>query len=258
MREMLLALPLCASPWTAGHASAGPTALTGRRWVCMPRQPSRPWPLPEPFSCPGGWPDRGMPLTRGASLTTGPGLRSGRRLRRGILQRRPFRALLRREKHPGWLGVDLSSTPCRAAKRQGSTGLPWPPSMTCRWPDQQIDLLVNCFPLAWRVSPGAAAPAGSTAMWFPAPATCGELKQVLYDTPYPNEEKAPIPRPLTRKFRRWTAPSICRNLRPSGPVSSDPYFWKTPPAGCPPHLAGLPQLDTIISFQIRVPKQDRP
>ena len=120
-----------------------------------------------------------------------------------------FQALLQAGKHPRMAGVDLSKHALRrAAKRQGSIEFAVASVYDLPVADQQIDLLVNCFsPLA---------PAGSTAMWFPAPATCGSSSRCSMTRLIPTRKKKPhTPASLTRKFRRWTAPSICRIPRPS-------------------------------------------
>ena len=87
-----------------------------------------------------------------------------------------------------------------------------------------------------------------------------ELKQVLYDTPYPNEEKeTPYP---GLSYQEIQAVDGTIHLPDTQAIldlfQMTPYFWKTPRQGAL-RLAGLPQLDTTISFRIHVfRKQDRP
>lgn len=120
--------------------------------------------------------------------------------------------------------------------------------------DGVADLLVDCFsPLAltefWRVlKPGG---------WFlyvvPGARHLWELKQVLYDRPYPNEEKqTPYPGFAYRAIREvdFTAhlpdPQTIQDL-----FQMTPYFWKTPKEGAA-RLAALPSLDTTVSFRVHV------
>ena len=112
--------------------------------------------------------------------------------------------------------------------------------------DQQIDLqLSTASPRPWRSFSGCG-PGGLT-KWFPAPANLWELKQVLYDTPYPNEERNPIPRPSYQEIQAVDAPNPSAGY-PGHPdlVSNDPVFLENAPQVL--RLAGLPQLDTTISF----------
>ena len=120
--------------------------------------------------------------------------------------------------------------------------------------DGVADLLVDCCsPLAltefWRVlKPGG---------WFlyvvPGARHLWELKQVLYDRPYPNEEKqTPYPGFAYRAIREvdFTAhlpdPQTIQDL-----FQMTPYFWKTPKEGVA-RLAALPSLDTTVSFRVHV------
>ena len=103
--------------------------------------------------------------------------------------------------------------------------------------------------LFWRVlKPGG---------WFlyvvPGARHLWELKQVLYDRPYPNEEKqTPYPGFAYRAIREvdFTAhlpdPQTIQDL-----FQMTPYFWKTPKEGAA-RLAALPSLDTTVSFRVHV------
>ena len=83
---------------------------------------------------------------------------------------------------------------------------------------------------------------------------------MLYDTPYPNEEKeTPYP---GLSYQEIQAVDGTIHLPDTQAIldlfQMTPYFWKTPRQGAL-RLAGLPQLDTTISFRIHVfRKQDRP
>lgn len=124
-----------------------------------------------------------------------------------------------------------------------------------------VDLLVDCFaPLALEEYLRVLRPGGAFLYVVPGPRHLWELKQVLYDTPYPNEEKeTPYP---GLSYQEIQAVDGTIHLPDTQAIldlfQMTPYFWKTPRQGAL-RLAGLPQLDTTISFRIHVfRKQDRP
>ena len=158
-----------------------------------------------------------------------------------------FQTLAQAGKSPRLAGVDLSKHALRRAAKRVPDG-EFPVA------DGVADLLVDCFsPLAltefWRVlKPGG---------WFlyvvPGARHLWELKQVLYDRPYPNEEKqTPYPGFAYRAIREvdFTAhlpdPQTIQDL-----FQMTPYFWKTPKEGAA-RLAALPSLDTTVSFRVHV------
>ena len=173
-----------------------------------------------------------------------------------------FQALLQAGKHPRMAGVDLSKHALRrAAKRQGSIEFAVASVYDLPVADQQIDLLVNCFsPWPWRSFSGCCGPAGSTAMWFPAPATCGSSSRCSMTRLIPTRKKeTPYP---GLSYQEIQAVDGTIHLPDTQAIldlfQMTPYFWKTPRQGAL-RLAGLPQLDTTISFRIHVfRKQDRP
>ncbi len=80
-----------------------------------------------------------------------------------------------------------------------------------------------------------------------------ELKQVLYDHPYPNEVKGDPYEGFAYAEIRHVEDRI-RVLGAGGyprPVPDDPYYWKTPKSGCQ-RLAALEELAVTISFDIHV------
>ena len=173
-----------------------------------------------------------------------------------------FQALLQAGKHPRMAGVDLSKHALRrAAKRQGSIEFAVASVYDLPVADQQIDLLVNCFsPLALEEFLRVLRPGGLYYYVVPGARHLWELKQVLYDTPYPNEEKGtPYP---GLSYQEIQAVDGTIHLPDSQTIMDlfqmTPYFWKTPRQGAF-RLAGLTQLDTTISFRIHVfRKQGRP
>ena len=158
-------------------------------------------------------------------------------------------------KSPRLAGVDLSKHALRRAAKRVPDG-EFAVASVYHLPvaDGVADLLVDCFsPLAltefWRVlKPGG---------WFlyvvPGARHLWELKQVLYDRPYPNEEKqTPYPGFAYRAIQEvdFTAhlpdPQTIQDL-----FQMTPYFWKTPKEGAA-RLAALPSLDTTVSFRVHV------
>lgn len=87
----------------------------------------------------------------------------------------------------------------------------------------------------------------------PAPYHLWELKQVLYDQPYPNEEKeTPYEGfayekivPVTYTIRLPSQEDVHALFQMT------PYYWKTSQESAT-RLAGLPELDCQIDFRIHV------
>ena len=164
-------------------------------------------------------------------------------------------ALTAAGKTPAIAGIDISKSILRlAAKREKQVEFAVASCYHLPFADETADLLLDCFsPLAltefWRVlKPGG---------WFlyvvPGARHLWELKQVLYDRPYPNEEKqTPYPGFAYRAIREldFTAhlpdPQTIQDL-----FQMTPYFWKTPKEGAA-RLAALPSLDTTVSFRVHV------
>ena len=159
-------------------------------------------------------------------------------------------------------GVDLSKPSVRLAAKRLPHG-EFAVASVYRLPvgRRQIDLLLNCFsPLALDEFRRVLKPGGVYLYVVPGPEHLWQLKQVLYDTPYPNEEKeTPYP---GLSYQEIQAVDGTIHLPDTQAIldlfQMTPYFWKTPRQGAL-RLAGLPQLDTTISFRIHVfRKQDRP
>ena len=119
---------------------------------------------------------------------------------------------------------------------------------------QAVDLLVNCFsPLAIEEFRRVLSPGGAFVYVVPSEKHLWELKQVLYDRPYPNQVKqTPYPGFSYREIRH--VESVIHL-----PCQEDihalfqmtPYYWKTPRSGAE-RLAALTALDVTISFDIHV------
>ena len=120
--------------------------------------------------------------------------------------------------------------------------------------DGSIDLLLDCFsPLALEEFRRVLRPGGTFLYVVPAADHLWELKQVLYDRPYPNEEKetpyegfayeAIVPVDDTITLESQTDIHALFQMTP--------YYWKAPKAGAE-RLAALDRLTTRIAFRVHV------
>ena len=166
-----------------------------------------------------------------------------------------FQALAEAGRIPRMAGTDISKFALRyAAKRE--KGVEFAVASSYRLPLEEgaVDLLLNCFsPLALEEFRRVLRPGG----WFfyvvPAADHLWELKEVLYDRPYRNEERetpyegfhyeAVIPADRTITLER---PEDIQNL-----FRMTPYYWKTPKAGGE-RLAALDRLSVRTAFRIHV------
>ena len=170
-----------------------------------------------------------------------------------------FQALTQAGKTPRMAGTDISKFILRAAaKRTRAVEFAVASSYDLPLADQSADLLLDCFsPLAIDEFRRVLRPGGVFLYVVPAADHLWELKQVLYDNPYPNEEKdvpyagftcqAVVP---VEDTIRLTSQEDIRSL-----FQMTPYYWKTPKAGSV-RLAALKVLTTRISFRIHVFRRD--
>lgn len=164
-----------------------------------------------------------------------------------------FQALLQAGKHPRMAGVDLSKHALRrAAKRQGSIEFAVASVYDLPVADQQIDLLVNCFsPLAVEEFRRVVRPGGHFLYVVPGPRHLWELKGLLYDRPYENEEK-------TEEYEGFalegvepveTAFTLTDGQDIQALYHMTPYTWKTPREGA----ARLERVDRLaVTAQFRI------
>lgn len=117
-----------------------------------------------------------------------------------------------------------------------------------------VDVLVDCFsPLAAAEFARVLRPGGRFLYVVPGPKHLWELKQVLYDAPYENEER----QEEYPGFRYVdVVPVETRFTLPNSQTIQDlfrmtPYFWKTPEAGAA-RLARLDRLTVTGQFRIHV------
>ena len=166
-----------------------------------------------------------------------------------------YRALLDAGKSPRMAGIDISKFILRsAAKREKRVEFAVASSYRLPLADGSIDLLLDCFsPLALEEFRRVLRPGGVFLYVVPAADHLWELKQVLYDRPYSNEEKEtpyegfayesilPVEDTITLACRE-----DIQNL-----FQMTPYYWKTPRSGAE-RLASLDTLTTRIAFRVHV------
>ncbi len=166
-----------------------------------------------------------------------------------------FQALTAAQKSPRMAGIDISKVILRsAAKRQSAIEFAVASSYHLPLADSSVELLINCFsPLALEEFRRVLRPGGFFFYVVPAAQHLWEMKEVLYDHPYPNEEKETpyvgfaYERIVPVESRiHLTDPTDIQNL-----FQMTPYYWKTPKAGTD-RLAALQSLETRISFRIHV------
>ena len=171
-----------------------------------------------------------------------------------------YQALCAAGKSPRMAGTDISKFILRhAAKREKNIEFAVASSYHLPLANASVDILLNCFsPLALEEFLRVLKPGGTFLYVVPAADHLWELKQVLYDNPYPNEEKE-------TPYEGFTYQSIV-------PVDADislenqadihalfqmtPYYWKTPKSGAE-RLTALDTLTTRISFRIHVFRKNK-
>lgn len=166
-----------------------------------------------------------------------------------------YQALREAGRVPVMAGTDISKFALRtAAKRE--KGVEFAVASSYRLPlsDGAADILLNCFsPLALDEFRRVLKPDGWFLYVVPGPEHLWELKEILYDRPYPNEEKKtpyegfayqeiiPVEDTVTLTRRE-----DIQNL-----FHMTPYAWKTPKSGAE-RLAELDRLTVRTSFRVHV------
>ena len=150
-------------------------------------------------------------------------------------------------------GVDLSKPAVkRAARRCPGAEIAVASVYHLPLPDEAVQLVVDCFsPLAIGEFTRVIKPGGIFLYVVPGPRHLWELKEVLYDSPYENEEKVekypgfalkevvPVETAFT-----LTDPQDIQAL-----FCMTPYYWKTPKAG----VERLSKLDSLtVTGQFRI------
>lgn len=166
-----------------------------------------------------------------------------------------YQALRSAGKTPRMAGTDISKFILRYASKR-EKGVEFAVASSYRLPmaDGSLDILLNCFsPLALEEFRRVLRPGGTFLYVVPAADHLWELKKVLYDRPYPNEEKetpyegfayeaiVPVDQRITLESQ-----SDIHAL-----FQMTPYYWKTPKAGAE-RLAELNRLDCRIAFRVHI------
>ena len=120
-----------------------------------------------------------------------------------------------------------------------------------------MDFLLNCFsPLALEEFLRVLKPGGTFLYVVPAADHLWEMKQVLYENPYPNEEKETPYEGFS--YEAIVPVDAMIHLENQTDIHAlfqmTPYYWKTPKAGAE-RLAALSSLDCRISFRIHIFKK---
>lgn len=166
-----------------------------------------------------------------------------------------YQTLVQHGRTPQMAGTDISKFILRsAAKRERAISFAVASSYHLPIPDASLDGLLNCFsPLALDEFRRVLKPGGW--FWYVVPAAehLWELKEVLYDHPYRNEEKET---PYAGFAYQRIVPVEGQITLPSQTDIQNlfrmtPYAWKTPHEG-KQRLASLDCLTTRISFRIHV------
>jgi len=151
-------------------------------------------------------------------------------------------------------GIDLSKPSLKKAAKRAPAG-EFSVASVYHLPvaDESVDLLINCFsPLALEEFRRVLKPGGVYLYVTPGARHLWELKQVLYDEPYLNQEQA-IP---YEGFSYATVVPVEYSFRAEGEALMDlfsmtPYAWKTPKEGVE-RLKQLEELNITAGFRIHV------
>ena len=157
-------------------------------------------------------------------------------------------------------GVDLSKSAARkAAKRCPSAEIAVSSVYRLPVPAASVDLLINCFsPLATEEFARVLKPGGYFLYVVPGAKHLWELKSILYDEPYENEEKREAypgfhlmeVEPVEMSFTLRDAESI------QALFHMTPYTWKTPKHGAE-RLAERNELTVTAQFRIHEYRRER-
>ena len=166
-----------------------------------------------------------------------------------------YQALTAAGRSPRMAGTDISKSILRYAARR-ERGIEWAVASSYHLPaaDASADVLLDCFsPLALEEFRRVLKPGGHFLYVVPGPDHLWELKQVLYDRPYPNEEKET---PYEGFQYEAVVPVESAVTLPCQAdihalFQMTPYYWKTPKTGAK-RLADLESLTTRISFRIHI------
>lgn len=166
-----------------------------------------------------------------------------------------FAALSAAGKAPQMAGVDLSKHSLRWAAKRGE-GVEFAVASVYRlpFPDGIAHLLLDCFsPLCVEEFRRVLKPGGVFFYVVPGREHLWQLKQVLYETPYPNQEKLTPYEGFSYQQVRKVETQVTLSSREAiqDLFQMTPYFWKTPKEGVQ-RLGQLDSLTVTLSFHIHV------
>lgn len=170
-----------------------------------------------------------------------------------------YQALLAAGKRPRMAGTDISKFALRAAaRREKSVEFAVASSYRLPVPDGSVDVLVNCFsPLALEEFRRVLRPGGAYFYVVPGARHLWELKEILYDRPYPNEEKQTPYEGFA--YQRVVPVDGMAEVQSREDVQNlfrmTPYFWKTPKEGAE-RLAAVERLKVRLSFRVHIFRKD--
>ena len=162
-------------------------------------------------------------------------------------------------KAPHVAGFDISKFAVqKAAKRCPELDLAVASAYHLPVADGAVDLLLNVFsPLAIEEFRRVLKPGGYYLYVVPAAHHLWELKEVLYDAPYLNEEKETPYEGFS--YEKIVPVSYTVHLPNQEDIQAlfqmTPYAWKTPGAG-KARLAALTELDCQVDFRVHVFKKE--
>ena len=172
-----------------------------------------------------------------------------------------WKALTEAGRNPRMAAFDISKASLRLAARR-ERGIQWAVASSYHLPaaDGTFDGLLNCFsPLALEEFRRVLKPGGLFLYVVPGAEHLWELKEVLYDRPYRNEEKeTPY-----EGFRYEAIVPVDGEITLADPADlralfrMTPYAWKTPREGAE-RLAALDTLTTRISFRVHIFRRGGP
>ena len=166
-----------------------------------------------------------------------------------------YQSLCAAGKQPRMAGTDISKAILRyAAKREKGIEFAVASSYHLPLPDESADILLNCFsPLALEEFRRVLRPGGYFLYVVPAADHLWEMKQVLYENPYPNEEKETPYEGF--RYEAIVPVDATISLQSQSDIHAlfqmTPYYWKTPKSGAE-RLAALDTLDCRIAFRIHI------
>lgn len=166
-----------------------------------------------------------------------------------------FRALSEAGRQPRMAAVDISKFAVRRCAKRAE-GVECAVASVYHLPlaERSCDVLLNCFsPLALGEFRRVLKCGGTMLYVVPAARHLMEMKQILYDAPYENEEKqTPYDGFAYREIRAVDSRAhLTRSEDIAALFGMTPYAWKTPRAGRE-RLLAMQELDVTLSFRIHI------